>query len=579
MRPAAERREDLIELLREMREEHECPLAATRTKLVFGAGNADAELMFVGEAPGANEDREGLPFVGRAGKLLDTLIGEIGLERGDVWVGNVLKCLRYSAQVQLGDGNWERIGRLVRSRYDGTVMSVDRGGRLVPRKVVGWHASPLAGRRVFRLRYRSAKGAGAGRVGIELTGDHPVLTERGYVRVDELRKGDRIATGQGVSSPALDVVCGTLLGDGTLNRSSSYLGFGHSIAQREYAVFKACLLREFQPRMTGLSVAAVAGGPRTYGVVQVRTLAHRALRVLRSEFYPDGRKIVPPWLEHDFNDRMLAIWFMDDGHTRLRPGRQPLAEIATVGFAPGDRHVLLRALLNLGLPAKDLRGRLHFDVAGTRALSQRIAPFVPSVMRYKLHPAVEEAVPFDSRWTAPRPPEVLFDEVEVEETTHRARHDVTFFCIDVEGTHNFVTAGGVVRNCRPPGNRDPLPAEIEICKPYLFRQVDLIEPRLICTLGNFATRCLTGRPEGITRVHGEPQLHELGGRPVRIYPLFHPAAALRTPAVLETLREDIARIPALLGEALPGPAGRAPEAAEAPPGAPVPGPAPQLDLF
>src|SRR5919108_2602491 len=91
-RPAAERREDLVDLLREMREEHECPLAASRTKLVFGAGNADADLMFVGEAPGKNEDEQGLPFVGRAGKLLDKLLAEIGLTRADVFVVNVLKC-------------------------------------------------------------------------------------------------------------------------------------------------------------------------------------------------------------------------------------------------------------------------------------------------------------------------------------------------------------------------------------------------------------------------------------------------------------------------------------------------------
>ena len=60
--------------------------------MVFGAGNADAELMFVGEAPGANEDQQGLPFVGQAGKLLDKLLGEIGLARADVFIANVLKC-------------------------------------------------------------------------------------------------------------------------------------------------------------------------------------------------------------------------------------------------------------------------------------------------------------------------------------------------------------------------------------------------------------------------------------------------------------------------------------------------------
>ena len=102
--------------------------------------------------------------------------------------------------------------------------------------------------------------------------------------------------------------------------------------------------------------------------------------------------------------------------------------------------------------------------------------------------------------------------------------------------------------CRPPDNRDPLPDEIEICKPYLHRQIQLIEPRVICTLGNFATKLLTGSPQGITKVHGVPQLHELGGRMVQLYPIFHPAAALRTESMRAVLREDFGRLPGLLEE-------------------------------
>src|SRR5205809_694682 len=91
-RRSEERREDLIACYREMCDSHACPLIGTRTKLVFGAGNADADLMFVGEAPGAEEDKQGLPFVGRAGQLLNQMLAEIGLERGDVFITNVLKC-------------------------------------------------------------------------------------------------------------------------------------------------------------------------------------------------------------------------------------------------------------------------------------------------------------------------------------------------------------------------------------------------------------------------------------------------------------------------------------------------------
>ncbi len=113
-----------------------------------------------------------------------------------------------------------------------------------------------------------------------------------------------------------------------------------------------------------------------------------------------------------------------------------------------------------------------------------------------------------------------------------------------------------VLKSRPPNNRDPQPGEIEACQPYLSRQIALIEPRVICTLGNFATKLLSGDPiTGITKVHGKPQRHELGGHAVTLYPIFHPAAALYTPAMLTTLREDFARLPALLaddGTAQPG---------------------------
>jgi uracil-DNA glycosylase len=105
--------------------------------------------------------------------------------------------------------------------------------------------------------------------------------------------------------------------------------------------------------------------------------------------------------------------------------------------------------------------------------------------------------------------------------------------------------------CRPPGNRDPHPAEIEACQDYLLRQVELIEPRVICTLGNFATKLLRGDPTGITRLHGREEVRVIGRRAVRMYPIFHPAAALYTPANVEVLRTDFARIPELLALELP----------------------------
>ena len=113
-----------------------------------------------------------------------------------------------------------------------------------------------------------------------------------------------------------------------------------------------------------------------------------------------------------------------------------------------------------------------------------------------------------------------------------------------------------VLKCRPPGNRDPLPEEIAACEPHLFRQIELLEPKLVATLGNFATKLLSGKPTGITRVHGHPQEVTLGARNVLLYPIYHPAAALYTPSMLAVLEQDFARIPELLDRVLEPPAPR-----------------------
>jgi uracil-DNA glycosylase family 4 len=107
-----------------------------------------------------------------------------------------------------------------------------------------------------------------------------------------------------------------------------------------------------------------------------------------------------------------------------------------------------------------------------------------------------------------------------------------------------------VLKCRPPGNRDPLPDEIQACEGHLWKQIELIQPKVVATLGNFATKLLSGRPVGITRVHGREQETTLGGNRVLLYPLYHPAAALYTPRMLEVLESDFRRIPELLGRDL-----------------------------
>jgi uracil-DNA glycosylase len=145
---------------------------------------------------------------------------------------------------------------------------------------------------------------------------------------------------------------------------------------------------------------------------------------------------------------------------------------------------------------------------------------------------------------------------------------------DIGLTREDVFIANVLKS-RPPGNRDPQLEEIEACKPYLTRQIELIEPLVICTLGNFSTKLLTRRQDGITRVHGKPQQHTVGGLEVTIYPIYHPAAGLRSQAMLTTLREDFERLPELLAAARPEPEPEEPQNG----GSAEPVAASQLGLF
>ncbi|MEE8126716.1 MAG: uracil-DNA glycosylase [Nitrospirales bacterium] len=101
-----------------------------------------------------------------------------------------------------------------------------------------------------------------------------------------------------------------------------------------------------------------------------------------------------------------------------------------------------------------------------------------------------------------------------------------------------------VIKCRPPNNRDPLPDEIETCKPFLLQQIDLIKPKLVCTLGNFATQTLLERKVGITKVRG--QVIRLAN--FVVFPLLHPAAALHQGNLRTPLKEDFQKLKNVLDQ-------------------------------
>ena len=108
-----------------------------------------------------------------------------------------------------------------------------------------------------------------------------------------------------------------------------------------------------------------------------------------------------------------------------------------------------------------------------------------------------------------------------------------------------------VLKCRPPGNRDPLPQEIDACQDYLFRQLDLIRPKVVCSLGNFSTKLLRGDPTGITRLHGREEIRTIGPRTPAAVPDLPPGGGALHAADARDAARGLRRLPELL--ALPEP--------------------------
>ena len=142
-------------------------------------------------------------------------------------------------------------------------------------------------------------------------------------------------------------------------------------------------------------------------------------------------------------------------------------------------------------------------------------------------------------------------------------------------TRSDIYIANVIK-CRPPNNRDPLPDEIETCKPFLLQQIEFIGPKLVCTLGNFATQTLLEKKVGITKVRGQAiQMPNF-----LVFPLLHPAAALHQGNLRVPLKEDFKKLKAVLDGMSQAPALPQESPPSSQPKEKVPAATPiQMDLF
>jgi len=490
---------------------YECPLALSRKGSVKPRGGFKRKVMFVGEAPGADEESQGKAFVGASGKMLNQWIDTLGLSEDDVYITNVVKCVDGQTQVRLADGSHMRIDHMVKTEYDGEVLTVNQLGEFETRPVIGWYRTPLANRKVYRMTFKHRKNNPRGYAGVTLTEDHPVKTESGWIQVSKLKAGDKIATGDPAPGlVALQIILGSLLGDGTITRS--YFAVSHSLRQKEWLELKARTLgtpvREFDTKV----------GSVIHRVVSMRTPSSSYWRWLRDEFYVGGRKVVPKWLKKNWSDMTLATWYLDDGYYDRKRRR---AHFATYCFSQKDVEYLQNILMKNGIHCwvcskPPCYYEIICSIEGTRALAQKIGQMVPPSLRYKLPLGKWDA--YEPRKYDPSIPRVFFDEVCLDKGKASWR---MMYCIDVERTHCFITHGGVVHNCRPPNNRDPTEFEIQGCIPHLAREIQELKPGLIIPLGRFAKDVvshlrdegtITAQQYGVALRHPAWYLRK-GGRP------------------------------------------------------------------
>jgi uracil-DNA glycosylase family 4 len=210
----------------------------------------------------------------------------------------------------------------------------------------------------------------------------------------------------------------------------------------------------------------------------------------------------------------------------------------------------LRAEMDLPSGAHFLTPRGEVRRPKASETLDRIATAVRSCARCRLSRTRQNAVPGEGN---PESPLVIVGEAPGAEEDRQGRPFVgkagdlltkMLKAINVEREAIFI---GNVMKCRPPENRDPAPDEVDHCLPYLIRQIEAIQPKIICALGRHALRSLTGYKGGITKVRGQP-MEFLAWK---VMPTFHPAYLLRNPAAKRDAWEDLKAVLRLLGRPVP----------------------------
>jgi uracil-DNA glycosylase family 4 len=481
-----------------------------------------AKLAVVGEAPGAYEAGRGIPFTGPSGRLLDQVLNHHGYARSEVMVTNICLCLEHNSLVRLANGKNAKISDLVRSKFDGEVLS-EENGKLVSKRVIGWYKNPIGNRKLLKITHKAAKRNGQGTVGVTLTNDHEVLTQRGWVRADELIVNqDEICTGlPDFDGNTLQLMLSARLGDGEFYTPTSYQE-SHCDEQLEYMNLRRDLLVDYNP-----TPITKYGNRNVYRIKALRAL----LNITSLSNIEAVEKL--DWFG-------FALWFMDDGY--IRPNKWH-SEIATTRFSMDEANkiaeILSTKFVDCYVSKTHIGPRIMFGVESTKIISRMIAEYVPDCLKYKLRPEDRETELNIGAWE-PEDQSVLYSAINsITEVDSRYS---SVYCIDVEDTHRFVTVGGVVHNCRPHNNDDPPKAAIAACKPRLDAELAHSGVEQILAVGGTAASVLIDPKKKISSLRIGPPKPYIENSNIKVVASWHPAYCLRSPDNFPSFVSDAGKL-------------------------------------
>jgi len=527
-----------------------------RTQVVFGTGNPHAIIMFVGEAPGYYEDQQGEPFVGAAGKLLNELLQSAGLSRSEVYIANVIKCfISPRVLIYTGDGYKPikdiKLGDLVLT-HSGRFRRVSyiRPPEVLPK-----------GSEVVRITINPQADAARRPLHITVTPEHPFLINGQWKIAGDIQPGDRM----------------TALGDRCEVCGKAYFVRYNRYEQRTYRTcsFTCHNRRIFHSPEAREKLRQTMAQQYAEGLRDPVAITARANDRTRELVAAGTAKIQRMTAEERYRGRIAIAQKITEGNGKHPIGYGEL-ELKAILEDVGVSHIHHYALpgsaftYDFCLPEEkiliEVRGPAFSNRdAQARALLKDETADRHGYLVFNLwwqeiirHPTMVRGLL--ERILKNHRGEYVFVEATVTKVDHRStRRTFPLYNIGVEEDESYIVDGIVSHNCRPPNNRDPEQDEVDTCKPFLLQQIQLINPKVVCTLGNWATRTLLERNLGITKVRGRAFHHNN----MVVFPLLHPAAALHQGNLLEPLREDFRKLKAFLDELAKGPAPAAVQATTA----------------